>query len=51
VRCSIEILRSADKFLEKLSKQRPSDADVIEDAIGDLLGKWRPDVMESLGVV
>jgi len=29
----IEILRSADKFLTKLSKQQPADAEAIEDAI------------------
>lgn len=30
---SIEILRAADKFLDKLSKQQPSDAEAIEEAI------------------
>lgn len=33
---SIEILRSADKFLGKLSKQQPSDAAAIERAIENL---------------
>jgi len=31
---SIEILRAADNFLDKLSKQQRSDADAIEEAIG-----------------
>lgn len=30
---SIEILQAADKFLNKLSKQQPSDAEAIEEAI------------------
>ena len=39
---SIEILRSADKFLGKLSKQQPSDAAVIEAAIENLSEQPRP---------
>lgn len=39
---SIEILRAADKFLDKLSKQQPSDADAIEDAIDGLGETPRP---------
>lgn len=39
---SIEILRSADKFLGKLSKQLPSDAAAIEEAIGSLSEQPRP---------
>ena len=42
---SIEILRAADKFLDKLSKQQPSDADAIEVAIDGFralrLFSWR----------
>ncbi len=39
---AIEILRSADKFLEKLSRQQPHDAAAIEDAIEDLGDEPRP---------
>lgn len=39
---SIEILRSADKFLAKLSKQQPSDAAAIEEAIESLGEQPRP---------
>ena len=39
---SIEILRSADKFLGKLSKQQPSDAAAIEEAIESLGLQPRP---------
>lgn len=39
---SIEILRVADKFLDKLSKQRPSDAEAIEVAIEALGRTPRP---------
>jgi mRNA interferase RelE/StbE len=39
---SIEILRAADKFLDKLSKQQPSDAEAIEEAIGGLGETPRP---------
>jgi len=42
VRYSIEILRAADKFLAKLSRGQPSDADAIEDAIEELGGDPRP---------
>ena len=38
---SIEILRAADKFLDKLSKQ-PSDAEAIEEAIEGLGETPRP---------
>lgn len=31
MRYSIEILRAADKFLAKLSRRQPSDADAIEE--------------------
>lgn len=45
---SIEILRAADKFLDKLSKQQPSDAEAIEDAI-EVLGETpRPPGCKSL---
>jgi mRNA interferase RelE/StbE len=33
---SIEIIWAPDKFLEKLSRQQPSDGDAIEDALDDL---------------
>lgn len=39
---SIEILRSADKFLDQVSKGQPSDADAIEDAIEALADEPRP---------
>lgn len=39
---SIEILRSADKFLDKLSRQQPSDAAAIEQAIENLSEQPRP---------
>jgi mRNA interferase RelE/StbE len=39
---SVEILRGADKFLDKLSKEQPSDADAIEDAIDGLRETPRP---------
>lgn len=39
---SIAILRAADKSLAKVSKQQPSDADAIEDAIEDLGDDPRP---------
>ena len=39
---SIEILRAADKFLDKLSKQQPSDAEAIEAAIEGLGETPRP---------
>jgi mRNA interferase RelE/StbE len=39
---AIEILRSADKFLTKLSKQQPADAEAIEDAIENLGEHPRP---------
>lgn len=39
---SIEILRAADKFLDKLSKQQPSDAEAIEEAIEQLGETPRP---------
>lgn len=39
---AIEILRAADKFLDKLSKQQPSDAAAIEDAIEHLADEPRP---------
>lgn len=45
---SIEILRAADKFLDKLSKQQPSDAKAIEDAIEALGGTPRPPGCTSL---
>ena len=40
--CSIELLLAADKFLDKLSKQQPSDADAIESAIESLGESPRP---------
>ncbi len=39
---SIEILRAADKFLDKLSRQQPSDAEAIEVAIDALRDSPRP---------
>jgi mRNA interferase RelE/StbE len=39
---AIEITRSAEKFLDKLSRQQPSDAEAIEDAIEALAGEPRP---------
>jgi len=39
---SIEILRAAGKFLDKLSKQQPSDAEAIEEAIEGLSETSRP---------
>ena len=39
---SIEILRATDKFLDKLSKQQPSDAAAIEDALDGLGETPRP---------
>jgi len=39
---SIEILRAADKFLDKLSQQQPSDAEAIEVAIDGLGDVPRP---------
>lgn len=39
---SIEILRSADKFLFRLGKQQPSDAAAIESAIDALSNDARP---------
>lgn len=39
---SIEILRNADKFLEKLSRAQPSDASAIENAIAALVLDPRP---------
>ena len=38
----IEILRAAGKFLDKLSKQQPSDAEAIEEAIEGLGETPRP---------
>jgi mRNA interferase RelE/StbE len=39
---STEILRAADKFLDKLSKQQPSDAEAIEEAIEGISETPRP---------
>lgn len=39
---SIEVLRSADKFLAKLSRQQPADAAALEDAIEGLGEQPRP---------
>jgi len=39
---SIEILRSAEKFLTKLGSRQPSDAEAIEDAIDGLRETPRP---------
>lgn len=39
---AIEITRPAEKFLDKLSKQQPSDAEAIEDTIEALAGEPRP---------
>lgn len=39
---AIEILRSADRFLEKLSKHQPSDAAAVEGAIDRLSEQPRP---------
>lgn len=45
---SIEILRAADKFLDKLAKRQPSDAAAIEDAIEHLGEQPRPHGSTSL---
>lgn len=45
---SIEIVRAADKFLDKLSKKQPSDAAAIEDAIEQLGQRPRPQGSTSL---
>ena len=45
---SIEILRTADQFLDKLSKQQPRDADAIEGAIDGLGETPRPAGCKSL---
>jgi mRNA interferase RelE/StbE len=39
---AIDILRSAEKFLDKLSRQQPADAEAIEDAIEALSDAPRP---------
>lgn len=39
---SIDILRAPDKFLERLSKQQPSDAEAIEVALDGLADIPRP---------
>lgn len=39
---AIDILRNADKFLEKLAKARPEDAQAIDDAIEALAEEPRP---------
>lgn len=39
---SVEILRGPDKFLDKLSRQHPSDAEAIEVAIENLVETPRP---------
>lgn len=39
---TVEILRSADKFLDKLSRQQPGDAAAIETAVEALGGQPRP---------
>lgn len=39
---AIEILRAPEKFLDKLSRQQPSDAAAIEDTIDDLRMQPRP---------
>lgn len=38
----IELTGSADKFLDKLSRSQPKDAEAIEDAIDDLGSEPRP---------
>lgn len=38
----IDILRAPEKFLDKLSRQQPSDAAAIEDAIDGLAEEPRP---------
>ena len=45
---SIEILRTADKFLGKLSRQQPSDADAIEIAVERLGSEPRPNGCKQL---
>jgi mRNA interferase RelE/StbE len=39
---SIDILRDADKFLDKLNRAQPADAKAIDDAIEALAGDPRP---------
>ncbi|GDY30814.1 type II toxin-antitoxin system RelE family toxin [Gandjariella thermophila] len=39
---AIEITRPAEKFLDRLSKQQPSDAEAIEDTIEALASEPRP---------
>jgi mRNA interferase RelE/StbE len=38
----ITLVRSAEKYLDKLSKQQPADAEAIEDAIEALASTPRP---------
>ena len=45
---SLEILRAADKFLERLSRQQPRDAEAIEDAVDDLAEQPRPHGCKAL---
>lgn len=42
MRYEIQILRAADKFLDRLSKQQPADAEAIEDAVEGLADVPRP---------
>lgn len=39
---AVEILRAPEKFLDKLSRQQPSDAAAIEDTIDDLRVQPQP---------
>lgn len=39
---AVELLRAADKFLDKLARQQPKDAEAIEDAIEALSTDPRP---------
>jgi mRNA interferase RelE/StbE len=45
---SIDILRNADKFLEKLEKAQPADAQAVDDAIEALAVTPRPPGCTSL---
>lgn len=42
MRYSVEVLRKVDKYLDKLSRQQPSDAEAIENALEELANDARP---------
>ena len=45
---SVELAKSADRFLAKLTRSRPKHAEAIEDAIEDLAGEPRPSAGKPL---